>query len=246
MTKCGLTEIDIEKSFITVHVSNFKDSICNLIYDYQKYLNMFYGNIKNLYTTMAQNDIISTSNKEVISFAVNESENILNNKTIAFAISAHHLVERKYAELRSSILKHENIKFYICPRAYEYLKTLLSKMDIDALALNIYDSKFKNELYDFKEYAMNKRQSISNMKFEIDYTTSLNSMQLLIILDKSCDQILKTFREIITLAEETNDLNTSLNIVRIAIELLVIVFSIVMLIDVDDKEEDYHEEVKCN
>ena len=107
---------------------NYGDTMRNLIFKTQKYINVFYHDVNNSYTEI---DPMLLKN-DMIGFIVCESEEILKNKLLRTVFDIKLTIRQKFNNLYNKIsLMDDDTEFYIPPHVYSYLQDILNKTRIN-------------------------------------------------------------------------------------------------------------------
>ena len=92
-----------KETYIEVIVENFHDYVNNITFCLQKYVDMVYNNIPNLYEEMKASDCKNKICNDVVSFLYAESENILLMRCRSFIYQSIELIKNKFANLAEQL-----------------------------------------------------------------------------------------------------------------------------------------------
>lgn len=208
---------------------NYGDTMRNLIFRTQKYINALHHDINDSYSDF---DPMLLKN-DMSGFIVCESEEILKNKLLRTVIDIKLTIRQKFNNLCNKLsLMDDDIDFYIPPHVYSYLQDIL---DTTRVTKNRY---IKSEIPQSDIYDLVKSYDtlMDGFKYIDDsdayIKTSKNDMiTILKEADKSIEKITKKLCEV---AENSPSIYNSLLIVHELMKYMVISYIYVSKIKLSD------------
>ena len=214
----------VNESFLDCAVGNFRDSIQNLVFKFQVYIDNFYNHIPAIYKMIETED---SALKKIIYFLINESENIIKIRALQFIIETQELLNRKYTSLRTNLTDPNNkdLKFEVSLSAYKFFTNQQDLIDWKCLN-NVYGKKDHNfyDLQKYVEYMNSKFEYYDNLVFQSsgnNYTTE----DILTLIDTGLYTVNETVQEARKRIETSSSMYSTSLIVRLVIDILVLTCS---------------------
>ena len=211
-----------EESYIHAVKGNFNDSIKNLIYGMQRYLDIFYS--KTLDSFLDISNINDENIKEIMQFISVENENIIRAKCLSFVINIRSLLDRKNDSVLDITSKYKNeIKFSISIDTFDSLNKYIQEVEIDTLDINIYAEKTKSM---DKLICVDKLMEDELNKYNIDKILESNEElgkdEFLPIVYNSHHSLLSIMDILKETLEKSTSLYLSLIVIRRVIKILIL------------------------
>ena len=218
------------ESFLASIVGNMNDYIRNLIFDLQRYVNNTYVSMPELF--MYIQDIEDDRVRRALHFLSVESENIVKQKGLWYAIDAHTLIEKKYNRLVKSIKESKDCTFNIYSDGFKYLDTFQNNIDWKNLRLNIY-SKNKadiEELLDLTGHMEDKFKFFYDIQFQ-NSKKGVTKTELIDIITDAYKKLIETLEHFKTINESSTSMYLTINSCRKITSILVLACYIISTIE---------------
>lgn len=179
-------------------VGNLTDTLKNLIYKYQKYIDMLYNNIPNI--TKDLKKINATACLETISFIISEQDKILILKGTDFINDIIILTKKKIDSLNKLVTDSKNIKYTVSMDAYNKIFAYVSKINMNDLKENYY-CKGKPRITDLNKYVSNMLSSSTEKLGEV---TEFSTSSIVMIIENTMTAIIDVFNGLKDISENSN------------------------------------------
>lgn len=220
-----------DEDFLKNIVGNYSDYIRNLVFGMQKYIDKFYSHTSEIFLSI--NKIEDPTMRQILHYLSVESENILRNKGVMFAIESFNLVVKKYDRLASNIINGgDDVRYNVYVDAYKYLDEFQDDINWKLFSMNEYtkDKTAIDELLDFENHMEDKFNTFSNIKFEKIYC-GLNKKEMMDVLGRGFNKLHSTLLHLKNLAENSSSLYSTVIITRKIVSLLVLSCCIISTIE---------------
>lgn len=239
-----MSELYTKENFIEVAVENFHDFINNLTFSLQKYVDMFYNTLPELYEeTMCDSGTFPHEHcKEMSSFLYSESENIISMKCKTFIFQSINLIQNKFDKLSENIMDDSNkdTVYAFSEEGYFFFLKEIESVDWGTLNDHRYYEKNKhsiNEMCQFDDY-MSKRLEVQKMNTFTDEKIKCNRRQLLVYLQTAYTKLIDTLHKMRKIADESTNLYDIVIMTRKVINMLVVTYVAVRYIEIIDEKEN--------
>ena len=152
-----------EENFLDLLIGNFYDCIRNYIYNFQLYIDALHTNVSNTLDTKIENNKIN----QLLSFIVNEHENIIKYKGVAFANEVSELLRRKYNSMYEFIKDNdETVSYGLSSLACDFLNNFQD--ELVQLEIDRYSKKTHEEIsntYNLTDYMESEFSRYKNFNF---------------------------------------------------------------------------------
>ena len=220
-----------EETFLENIVGNMDDYIRNLIYDLQRYINNTYVSMPDIF--MSIKDVEDDRMRRALHFLSVESENIVKQKGLMYAIDAHTLIDNKYLRLVKAIKKAKNDTFNIYMDSFDFLEQFQSNINWKDLKLNIYakDKKHINEILDLTTHMESKFDYFFDIKFE-DTRKGVTKDELIDIITDAYKKLIETLEHFKSINESSTSMYLTINSCRKITSILVLACYIISTIEI--------------
>lgn len=236
-----MSEVFKKETFVEVAVENFHDYVVNITFSLQKYIDMFYNTLPELYDETRKTNGIHAKCCEMSSFLYAESENIISMKCKTFIYQSITLIQDKFDKLSENIMEEENkdLLYAFSEEGYFYFLKELERVDWNSLNDHKYHEKHKHtvrEMCQFNEY-MTKKLDIHKMNTFTDEKIECTSKQIMIYLQTAYTKLIDTIHKMRRIADDSKNLYDIIIITRKVINILLITYVSVAYIEIIDKEK---------
>jgi hypothetical protein len=157
-------EVYKKENYVEVAVENFHDYINNLTFSLQKYVNMFYNTLPELYEETRSDAHRHLKCQEMSSFLYAESESLISMKCKHFIYQSISVIQKKFDKLSTDIMEDEEVRtFGFCEEGYFFFLHELDRIDWKALTDRKYYDKHNHsvtEVCQFEEYKTKNDQQL--------------------------------------------------------------------------------------
>lgn len=220
--------VKTEKLHTNPNVINYINYVYNLIHELQSYINVFKQDVQLMYKLSKDfNPEEYQREKNATIFIMANADNILMSRCVTFATRSRQLLDRKIIEIFDTLSMYlKKGKFEkeieISNDIFDYYDNYQVNIDFESLAYGSYHNKEYGvpEIYDLNKYALLKEKELSEKEFNTikwyDYTKLKNR------LDWGYRESLNTFIKLRKLLDRSNSLYTSLIIIHVYIDILIL------------------------
>ena len=222
-----------DEDFLEVAFGNFLDSIKNLVYGLQKYINMLHYTGDSIY--LEYGTIKNQELKDIAKFVMLESEEIIKMKAIKFSIDAETLLRKKYESLVENINHEKNdYRYRISAEAYIYLDEFQKETNWDTIVSKCYKmlSKGNKNSYDFIHHMKDEFKQYESLKFKPTKNT-IDKKELITILDGAFMNLSVSMLKFKRMIEGSTSIYVSASICKKIITLLIVTYVVISTIKIE-------------
>jgi hypothetical protein len=228
-------EVYKKENYVEVAIENFHDYIDNLTFSLQKYVDMFYNTLPDLYEETRTTTHHNKKCQEMSSFLYAESESLVSMKCKHFIYQAISVIQNKFDRLSTDIIEDDEVRtFKFSEEGYFYFLHELDRVDWSALSDRKYHDKNNHsidEVCKFEEFKTKKLDILKMNKFTDDKIT-YNNNQLLIPLQTAYTKVIDTLHKMRTIADSSSNLYDIVMITREVINILLITYIAISYIEI--------------
>ena len=228
----------IDNDFLTTTKNILKNFIDYNTSKLQKYFDIYYKNINNLYfKDYSQYD---ENVKNILEFTVLESKSIVLNQTVKYINNFLQFLNKRYVIiLEDSRNEPNNVYYKFSKNMYLFFDDMLSANMLERIKSlkNNYDSFILDEYIQFDKYIARQMDDYANINFD-DGFIEANKREFKSLFDAGCTKLYLAFAAIKNIMENNNeDIMLHVHCCRVAIDLMVIFYAVLNSIEIITKEE---------
>lgn len=222
-----------EESFLQNISGNYSDYIKNMVFGLQKYTDQFYSHTSDIFLSIKK--VEDPTMKQILNYLSLESENIIKNKGVVFAIDSFKLVVKKYNRLISEVVNaNDNVRYNIYIDGYKYLSSFQDDINWKLFQMNEYSKKKSrtiDELLDFDNHMRFEFEKVKGMEFK-DIYCGLGKKEMMDTLGRGFNKLHSTLLHLKNLSEESTSLYTTAIITRKIISIMVLSWYVISTIEI--------------
>lgn len=216
--------------------SNFIDTIRNVVFKVQKYINILHYEVRKYYIGP---DLQFTPTNEVIPFIVCESEEILKNKLLRTAIEIKYTMSQKHANLINKIMAMEDdTEFFVTPQLYYYFR---DACDISRLNTNRYSKSdiYRDDvIYDVEKSFCEIYDKYMSLNNKDNFYIKTTKEDIIKIIKEAFEKVYLVICKFATLIENSPSVYNSLIIIHEMINYMVLTYFCLSKIALENPETE--------
>ena len=229
-----VSEVYKKENYVEVAIENFHDYINNLTFSLQKYVDMFYNTLPELYEETRSEGHKHMKCQEMSSFLYAESESLISMKCKHFVYQSISVIQNKFDKLSTDITEDDEVRtFRFSEEGYFYFLHELDRIDWNSLTDRRYHDKKHsvNEACQFEEYKTKKLDILKMNKFTDDKIT-YNNNQLIVPLQTAYTKVIDTLHKMRSIIDASNNLYDIVMITREVIDILLLTYIAISYVEI--------------
>ncbi len=221
---------------LTEVANNFIDTIRNIVFKVQKYINVLHYEVRKYY--IVPDDASLSTQNDMISFIICESEEILKNKLLKTSIEIKYTMKQKHDNLIKKIMAMEDdTEFFATPQLYYYFR---DACDISRLNKNRYsksDNYRDDVIYDVEKNFNEIYNKYKNLYIEDIFYIKMNKEDTIKIINEAYEKVYLVICNFTALTEKSPSVYNSLIIIHEMISYMVLTYLCLSKIALEDPEK---------
>lgn len=205
--------------------SNFIDTIRNIVFKVQKYINIFHYEMRKYYATPNLTITPEGPDGLIIPFIVCESEEILKNKLLKTAVEIKNTMSQKHTNLINKITAMEDdSEFFVTPQLYYYFR---DACDISRLNKNRYSKSdiYRDDvIYDVEKSFNEVYSEYTKLEKEDTFYIKTTKGDIIKIIKEAFEKVYEVICEFSTHIENSPSVYNSLIIIHEMINYMVLTY----------------------
>lgn len=222
--------------------SNFIDTIRNIVFKVQKYINIFHYEMRKYYATPNLSCTPENNDGLVLSFIVCESEEILKNKLLKTAVEIKNTMSQKHNNLINKITAMEDdSEFFVTPQLYYYFR---DACDISRLNKNRYSKSdiYRDDvIYDVEKSFDEVYNEYTKLEKEDTFYIKTTKGDIIKIIREAFEKVYEVICEFSSHIENSPSVYNSLIIIHEMINYMVLTYFCLSKIATENPEKENSE-----
>lgn len=200
---------------------NYIDTIRNLVFKTQKYINVFHFDIKNRY---ADNDGPMLLDNDISGFVACEAEEILKNKLLRTAVDIKLIIQQKSANLRNKISgMDDDVMFCVSQQLHNHLYDMCNLARVDRNRYVKSDDYDDEDIYDLEKSYNEIYAEYSDIHIDSEYLKT-NKDGILKMIDEANSTVYDVVDELTTFIEKSPSVYNSLLTIHKLMKYMIITY----------------------
>lgn len=227
-------------SILAEVASNFIDTIRNIVFKVQRYINVVHYEVRKYY--IVPDDSPLSAQNDIISFVICESEEILKNKLLKTSIEIKYTMKQKHTNLIKKIMAMEDdTEFFVTPQLYYYFR---DACDISRLNKNRYsksDNYRDDVIYDVEKSFNEIYSKYENLGIKDIFYIKTNKEDIIKIINEAYEKVYLVICNFTSLIEKSPSVYNSLIIIHEMISYMVLTYFCLSKIALENPEKENSE-----